>query len=272
MMENRYEELKGYLLDDLPPEKTRELELEILTLPEIETELIIAEQNLIEEYLENALTPEESDLFQRNFLISDDRRQQLELVRELEIASRIDQYEYNPRGKSVIQGWSDFIRTSPAAAFFSVIFSILLVGAGIYLYLEFTGNHGYTRLEAEYARLNQTALERLETSDQYPVVHLVPGISRSDDRPAEVDGDAASDKIFFRLGLPRRAGSNKSFEIRLFKNDKSIFVQRDISVYRNQAGEELRFFLPASILTEGDYRIAAGEVDAEPFIYVFSVK
>lgn len=271
-MDNRHKELKEYLLGDLAPEKTRELELEILSRPEIENELIIAEQSLIEEYLENTLTPEESDLFQRNFLVSEDRRQQVELVRGLEKASQFDQSEIGSRGESKIQDWSKFIRTSRAAAFVSVIFSVLLVGAGVYLYLEFAGNDGYTSLEAEYAYLNQTIPERPEKFDQYPAVHLIPGISRSNDRRAEIDSNAAADRIFFRLALPHRADSNKPFEIRLLKNDRLIFKQRDISVYRNQAGEELRFFLPSSILTKGDYRIAAGEAAADQSIYVFSVR
>lgn len=66
-------QLKQYLLGNLRAEQAEAIDLQIISQPQFAEELGLAEDNLMEDYLEEALTHNEIELFHKNFLVSEER-------------------------------------------------------------------------------------------------------------------------------------------------------------------------------------------------------
>jgi CHAT domain-containing protein len=71
------ETIRSFLLGRLSTEKEEEIEIRLLVDPELQTVAEIAEYDLIDDYVRGALEGYESVLFERNFLISTERREKL---------------------------------------------------------------------------------------------------------------------------------------------------------------------------------------------------
>ncbi len=76
--------IKKYLLGDLHDEaELRRIEERILLSDDFNETLLIAEDNLIEEYLDDSLTKDERERFDRFFCASPERRQKIQLIGNL---------------------------------------------------------------------------------------------------------------------------------------------------------------------------------------------
>src|SRR5262245_52932487 len=76
--ENYNEEtIRSFLLGQLSTAKEEEIEIRLLGDPELQTAAEAAEYDLIDDYVRGDLAGYESVLFERNFLISSDRREKL---------------------------------------------------------------------------------------------------------------------------------------------------------------------------------------------------
>ena len=76
-MENDTIKLRQYLLESLQEKEAEELDLQIISNKSLEEELYLAEDALIEDYLDETLPAAEVELFHKNFLISEAREDQL---------------------------------------------------------------------------------------------------------------------------------------------------------------------------------------------------
>jgi anti-sigma-K factor RskA len=74
---------RQYLLGTLPPEERPTLEERLLTDESAYEELLLEEEELLDDYVAEALSPEESERFERNFLCTEERRRQLDFARAL---------------------------------------------------------------------------------------------------------------------------------------------------------------------------------------------
>ena len=79
---------RKYFLGDLESVEAEAVELEMISKPELEPELQLAESNLIEDYLEETLEPLEKKAFEQNYLITEERQKQVEIIRQLKIYSQ----------------------------------------------------------------------------------------------------------------------------------------------------------------------------------------
>ena len=73
--------LRQYVLGELDEERRGELEERLIVEPDLFERLGPTEDELLEDYLENVLTPKERVAFERHFLTNEDRRWQLGFVR-----------------------------------------------------------------------------------------------------------------------------------------------------------------------------------------------
>src|ERR1044072_1838145 len=76
-------ELRQYLLGDLTEEARRRVEQRLLTEPDFLEELLAGEEELIDDYVGNELSDDERLKFERHFLCTKERRQQLSFARAL---------------------------------------------------------------------------------------------------------------------------------------------------------------------------------------------
>ena len=76
-------ELRQYLLGDLTEEARRRVEQRLLTEPDFLEELLAGEEELVDEYAGDELSGDERLKFERHFLCTTERRQQLSFARAL---------------------------------------------------------------------------------------------------------------------------------------------------------------------------------------------
>jgi hypothetical protein len=76
-------ELRQYLLGDLTEEARRRVEQRLLTEPDFLEELLAGEEELVDEYVGDELSDDERLKFERHFLCTKERRQQLSFARAL---------------------------------------------------------------------------------------------------------------------------------------------------------------------------------------------
>lgn len=62
--------LKQYLLGNLPPQEAEAIDLQIISDESSEEKLLWAESELMEDYLDETLSPTDVELFKENFLVS----------------------------------------------------------------------------------------------------------------------------------------------------------------------------------------------------------
>jgi hypothetical protein len=72
--------LKQYLLGSLPQSEVEVVELSVISGEISEDELLWAESELMEDYLDETLSPTEVEMFKENFLVSPERAAQLRQI------------------------------------------------------------------------------------------------------------------------------------------------------------------------------------------------
>jgi hypothetical protein len=75
--------LRRYLLGEIGQEERRALEEFLMTADEAYDEVLAAERELTDDYLDGALTPREKELFETDFLCTPERQQNLSFARTL---------------------------------------------------------------------------------------------------------------------------------------------------------------------------------------------
>src|ERR1043165_1948967 len=96
-------ELRDYLLGDLTEEARRRVEQRLLTEPDFLEELLAGEAELVDEYVGDELSGDERLKFERHFLCTKERRQQLSFARAL------SRYVFESEAKEVV------VREEPAS-------------------------------------------------------------------------------------------------------------------------------------------------------------
>src|SRR5215203_7459843 len=97
-MENDAIKLRQYLLGNLEEKEADKLDLILISSKSLEEELCLAEDALMEDYLDEMLSSEEIELFHKNFLTSEARKDQLrELAALKNYAQNIVQKEVSAK-------------------------------------------------------------------------------------------------------------------------------------------------------------------------------
>jgi uncharacterized membrane protein YccC len=103
--------LKRYMLGELDQEEQQRLEREIMTDNHTFEQLSAAEDELVEEYLEGSLSAREREKFEKHFLSTPERRQ------ELKLAKALRRYVAEKKSESKVSFWESLqalLRTQPA--------------------------------------------------------------------------------------------------------------------------------------------------------------
>ncbi|HEX8288900.1 MAG TPA: hypothetical protein VF556_12940 [Pyrinomonadaceae bacterium] len=265
-------ELKSYLLGNLGEKETEEIDLRILSGSLLEEELRLAEDNLMEDYLDGALSPSESEMFTNNFLVSDIRKSHLKVLSLLKShAPKRSENESRPRTLlspspvSFFQRLKDFFRLTPVPIL--AVFAFAILGLAVVLFV-------YNQADNELAELNKKNLSSLSEYENFYSVSLTPGTLRGAGEANNLSTEKMSDPVLFRLLLPIEINTENRFTAKIVDDQTSIAALTEISSYKNQNGRELRLLLPASLLKKGSYRIEVSGENANysPLIYTFTVK
>ena len=259
--------LRKYLLDDLSSAETEEVEMQILDDSDPETSLALAEHELIEDFIDENLSPAERALFQQNFLVSPRRKESVEFLKELKRHSlEVSANKKKSENKaSLSAGFRAFFRTNfaPVAGFASLALIILIVG-----FWWFTGFSQPTELAKETAALNQKNLSDLSAYQNLPTLNLIPGVFRSNDPARALNKENLNENILLRLAVQGNYLSKPTVD--LYRGEARLLTLKDVQIYQNPAGSEVRLLLPAK-LEKGEYRLEL-QFENEKSVYNFVIR
>jgi hypothetical protein len=255
------ENYKNYFLGLLSADAVETLELRIISDNEVEAELLEAENNLVEKYLDNKLVNEETQAFNENYLITNERSERVSLINKLR------NYEpQNSESKKTKLGFFEqlkiFVTLRPVSFGLASLALILAVGIAWQIALRSNVNVAQTELVA----INNQDLSNLETLKDYKKVSLINGNLRSGGNGNSLSEKDLTERVLMQLILPNKTDSTQSFAVKISKDGqiKQTFTQKSYE-------KEVRILIPKSMLTKGEYQITL-EKESEKYNYYFSVE
>ncbi len=268
------EKIRSYFLGTLSESEAEELELRLISDAEFEANVLAAENELIEDRLDNSLTETETRNFDENYLSSPERIKNLETVALLRRYAKLQlQQTANSTGEveghvSFFDKIRDLISGIPAIAY--AAFLVLIIGVGL-AYIWLGGNTADRSLQTEYALLNEQDLSDLNKFRSLPLITAVPGVVRGNGQNVKVLNSEKS--VFVRLvliDLQNETVLNAS----LVHSNSTLLKFDSLRTYEINGSRELRLLLPANLLQKGAYQIKASPVDnpGKEVIYSFTIE
>lgn len=242
--------LREFLLGGLDDEQRVRIEDQFLTDSEMREKVLAAEQELIEDYLEDSLTTTDRERFTFLYARTSEQR------RKLRITKSIKDWALNeaalPRVIPVkVSTWDrlrNWLRLRPAVVPITVAIVIALVIVAVWL----NQRNRHSALEQELAQLNSPSSLR-EVPPQMVRLELSPVAVRSGEQPREIalrDGVA-----IVELVLPWTKERYSKYRAQLSRvGENDGFTIPDL-----QAGSDsenvIRLRLPVRLLHRGDYTL-----------------
>lgn len=284
-------EVRQFLLGQLPQASAEELEARVFADHDFAEEVEIIESELIADYHENNLSPEERTLFERKYLTSaaniqvvdyesvfrefirgklkeEDPRHKgrlvLDLTRPTESEAKVLPVESEPSKQGArFSRLRRFFVTRPVLANVTAAASLLLLVAACFWVLSAyltrpSGGSAQTErraMEAELARLNTASSASLQVT---PDVTL-------DLKPTQRGGGATTR---LRIGDFNRSGFVKMRLVltqpgradyrAVFLDDRGneLFAVEGLKAQNNSEGPQVQLLVPAKYFRPGDYRIS----------------
>lgn len=266
-------QLKRYLLGDLSDEERAELDLKLLTDSDFFVLVELAEEDLIEDYLDHSLDKSENERFEEHFLVPPERRHQLVLSKQLREYAKASTPPVADAGSDQIATtiWS-FMRFHPV---FSFSFAAILVCVGLGVaYLVWQNQVGFADdpQNLELARLNQQDLNNLSEFPNADRLSLVPASTREPSTSPRISLRSDSELVLLRMGLPND-WSDGVASAQVFGENIKPLELKVVTVYQSEAGRDLRILIPRAFLGVGNYRIEVTSTGNREQVatYVFEV-
>ncbi len=267
--------LKRYLLGSLPPPETEAIDLQIIA-DGSEEQFLWAESELMEDYLDDALSPSDIKLFEENFLVSLERAAQLKQISLMRSYARTAATKASPivavaepPPKNLLEKLKIFgsLNWRPTTA----VLALLIVG--LFAVFYFTAS-SRTNSEKEFAAINQKDLSDLNELKPLTNLSLMVGVYRNSGDVQKLTQTALTEKVLFRLALPSRFNAPEKFKAELITGGKVAFTIDDLPFYNNPYGQELRLLLPAAALKKGAHQIKLTREtgDESAFVFNFAVE
>ncbi len=248
--------LKQFLLGSLSDKETDEIGLQIISDESFEEKMNFAEEDLIEEFLEDSLTIEEKQLFYTNFINCPAR------IKLLEDTALIKKYaqnslQINPSEQKKTVGFFESLTNLLMANLRPIAAGLLiLVLAGVaWRVFLYDANGDLSQTEKEYAALNAKDLNNSPDIANYSNKSLIAGTLRDTNSASKLLTSNLTDNILFRLALPTEIQKETVYKLELSRDGQTVFRQNSLRIYQNNSGQELKVILPKSIMSKGKYQI-----------------
>lgn len=275
-MINETIKLKKYLIGGLSDDETEIIDLQMIA-DEISAEDInFAENDLMEDYLEDLLSAEEIKLFNEHFLISEKREKQLQEIsllkkytKKVHVEDCFDIAEKS--SDSFFSRLKNLFSTFPRPAIAAFALLILTFGIGIaYTVFYPPANSELARLEQKYEEINRKDLNNLVELKDVSSKSLFPSTLRNAAPETPLKSDSLTENVLFRLALPFETTNETPFDVQVVQNEKVVFTQKKMRNY----GQEIRLILPKSILQKGQVKIRLEnpQIKSSDITYNFTVE
>lgn len=266
---------RDYFLGLLDEAASAEIELRVLDDIDFATELASAEEDLIEDFLDNSLSPEETDLFRTHYLNTEERIKNVEmtsLIRRLareNLNNTLEIDDSNSRKNVGFLGWFSSLGLGARLAAASVALVVILTS--IWFILPPQSDGELLALQTRYEQINQNP-DSLGLDTKLSELTLVSANLRSSGSMIELSRTDLTEDVRFRIALSTQTANSTTFTVKIFRDATEVFRQNNIRALPNSAAPELRLLLPREIFSAGNYRLSLTTKDAPDLNYYFVVK
>jgi len=252
--------LKQFLLGNPSEEDAEEIGVQIIADRNFDEKMSFAEEELIEDFLDDALTAEEKELFYANFLTTPER---IELFEETALLRNYAQTHFakasenlteEKKSGSFFESLRLFLSANLLLRPVAAVLVVLVIGAVVWRVAFYDAN-GLTEIEKSYAALNAKDLNNPTEIANLTNKSLAAGTFRDTDPAATLNAANLTEKVLFRLALPSETPKDTLLNLELVKDGQTVFKQTNLRVYQNQNGQELKVVLPKTVLPKGAYQI-----------------
>ena len=254
------ENLKSYLLGNIPNDLAERIDLEVISNKEVEETLIVAEETLIEDYLDDTLNLEEKELFHKNFLTNEERKSQLLIISQLKNYAKVNNFEATDNNEEEIElNFFQRLNLVFANPLFSSLFIIVFLGfiGGLIWFGYSSNSNNLSQLESEFATLNKSDFTNEADYKENSKLDLISGTSRGKSETKEFQKELLTKNVLFNLVILTDLKSPELFKVELYKGNELVFTQPEINIIKVKSAGVLRFLLPSKILDKGQYQIKA---------------
>lgn len=256
------QEMRKYLLGGLEAERRAALEESILCDPGVYEELGVLEEELIDQYITNNLSPSERQQFETNFLVTAERRNSLRFGRLLRRyldsqpvfvppdkipVSAVRQEEIDaPATKFFSFAAGSFARTATLAVSTLVVVSLVIL----------------TLVCWRASRKPEPPTVQAKSSPPVTVT-LTPGSMRSDAVTPRVSVPPKGVNVRLDLQVPNPRFHNYKSE--LFRESESLQTAEELKVEPQGEQHVVPWTITGDVLSPGDYQVKlSGVADSGP--------
>ena len=249
--------LREFLLGTVADEEQERIENLFLTDPDMKERVFAIEQELVDDYLENSLTPEDKERFVSRYARTDEQRRTLRISKSIRDWAVTEAKAPQPAASSgsILSRLAAHLRLNPRfivpIAVTTVVVFVVVVA--ILLLNSFIEQRRRSAIEHELALLNSPASLR-QIPSQMVSLELRPGTVRSDAQQGELNKGPSV--RFFELRLVRFQETRYStyrVEVRRVGGDEEFTIQ-DLQAV-DEGENVIRVRLSEHMLKRGHYLI-----------------
>ena len=241
--------LRQYLLGNLSPEDSAPLEERLLTDGDFYEELLIAEDELVDQYLSGDQSDAERDRFKAHFLLTPERQEKVRFSRTLkkylhnaepehandnvvEVAAAPVSVSVTDPG-SVRSPFFSFLSRNPILSYSVAAVVVLVIGAVTWMALKNPVSQGPSHVLA---------------------VTLTPGLTREGGEITKISIPPGTDTLQLKLQLPK--ADYTSYRARLVAEDRSeLWSADDLKPVLNNGTTFIEANIPSGVVKPGDYEV-----------------
>jgi hypothetical protein len=235
-------DLRGYLLGTTPLDRRTEIEDGLTSDSDLYQELLIAEDELIDQYVAGELTSQERQQFEANFLITVDRQRQFRFGRNLR------RYLNSHKTPSPLISSDSSDSQLPGQPSGSQLFSFRSLARNpivLVLVIIVLGLGAFAALRLSRMRLaKQIPMQTIELA-------LTPRVNRS---VSQIQAAPQASKNV-RLKLELNSGNFPSYKAELLKGGETVSVREGLTAETEGEHRVVAFDVPGETLEPADYQI-----------------
>lgn len=251
--------LRAFLLGKIDDEERERIEGLFLTDSQERERLLSAEQDLIEDYLEDNLTPEDKEKFIAIYAQTPEQRQKLRITGSIKNWA-IREAALPQANGTKISVWSRLRTLKPVFVIPIAVAAMIAIVVAV-VWLNGREDRRHRAIEQELAQLNSPASLR-EALPGTVSADLSPGAVRGAERETEIKKTVDVHVIELRLAwVQTERYSSYQAEIKGVGIDKSLTTPKLQA--ENDRGYFVRVKLPADRLDRGQYQVRLSGINTD---------
>jgi len=247
--------LRQFLLGNVDDQERQRLESMFVTGALSRERVIAAEQHLLDDFLENSLTPGDRERFLAQYGATPEEQRKLRIAKSIQEWAALSQEGTasvaNASRWISVRSWLKPVYVIPVAA----VFLVAIICGAVWLKSSWEKRNRHLAMQQELVRLNAPSMLR-DVPSLRPPLELMPGAVRSAEAENELTPSPDIDFVELRLVWTQKE-RYPSYQATIRKFDEEAFK---LSNLQTDNANAIRLRLPSGLLTRGLYQVEVSGV------------